>query len=1027
LSLLKNITFSHSIFFAFFLICKSVSSQELYFQQEVNYKISVKLNDEAHTLSAFEEIEYINNSENELTYLYFHLWPNAYKTNQTSLAKQLLRLGKSALHFSTPEERGFIDSLNFKANGSPLKMEYDEDEIDICKLTLNAPLKPHDTLKISTPFFVKIPDAKFSRLGHTGQAYFITQWFPKPAVYDKDGWHPMPYLDQGEFYSEFGSFEVNITLPKNYVLAATGDRINAIEEENFLNENVGRTIQRLDLGDYKEYDMGFPASSKEFKTITFRQFRVHDFAWCADKRFNVLHDQLELPNTKRIIDTWAFFTNKNFNLWKYAISYINESTYFYSYLLGDYPYNNVNAVDGTIMAGGGMEYPNITVIGDAQSAFDLDVTITHEVGHNWFYGILANNERDFPWMDEGLNSFYEMRYVRAKYPFRKLSEYLGRDSTFKILGAGKIPYWKEKETAYYLTARARQDQPINTASDDLTSFNYGCITYEKSAVAFDYLMSYMGEDNFDKAMRFYFEKFKFQHAYVSNLQKTLSHFNGTELDWFFDHIINSTDKIDYKMKRIKQLPDGSFDLKIKNKTGVIVPFNIYAYKKGKPAGVVWSNGFYGARNVGFPAVDADKFVIDGMRSIPEINRSNNYIRARGIFKRAKAPALNFLTGLENPSKRQMYFFPLVGANFYNGAMAGLVLHNYGFLQKKFEYSLFPMYSMNTKSAVGFAEAQGHFYPGNVFREINVGARAKSFAYDIYNTKYLNEASGTSFKDLYLNYYTFSPFIQFELKKKKATSPVTQYITYQNNNIFTEVADIDTSTFRTFKDTGPKKKMENYWVNSLNYDLQNKRFLNPYSLNVNLQHNDKMAKVSAEFNYGVTFSKKHELSIRAFAGAFVMGSSIDRGRYAFRSSGYNGYHDYTFGDNFIARNEYQGVGFSQFSERDGAMKVWTPLGQSTEWIAAVNIKSPRVFILPIRVFLDVATTDPRFLNNDKILWCGGVNIMLWKDIIDIYIPAAYSTDIKTVLDLNQVSFWNRIRFTLNLHKLEPRNLIKNSLF
>ncbi|MBK9283242.1 MAG: M1 family metallopeptidase [Sphingobacteriaceae bacterium] len=771
--------------------------QKVYFQQEVNYKIQVTLNDEQHALSAREEIVYINNSDNELNYIYFHLYPNAYKNNQTALGKQLLKSGKTALFYSTPQEKGYIDSLNFTVNGKSLKWEYDSIHIDICKVFLDAPLKSKDTLILKTPFYVKIPSAKFSRLGHMGQAYFITQWFPKPAVYDKEGWHAMPYLDQGEFFSEYGSFEVAITLPKNYLLASTGDRVNAIEEDNFLNENVEKTIARLELGDYKEYDMGFPPSAKEFKTIVFKQFRVHDFAWFADKRFNVLHDQFELPNTKRIVDSWVFFTNKNFHLWKDAINYINESAFFYSYLLGDYPYNHITAVDGTIMAGGGMEYPNITVIGDASDPFELDVTITHEVGHNWFYGILGSNERDKPWMDEGLNSLYELRYVRAKYPKRKLSAFLGMDSTSKILGLNKTPYWKDKETAYLFSARSNNDQPIGLTSEEFSSFNYGSIVYAKTAIVFDYLMNYMGEDNFDKAMQFYYDKFKFTHPTEADLKKTLTHFNGAELDWFFNDLINSNKKIDYKVKAIDKLSDGSYNILVKNKTRTAVPFAIYAYKEDKIKGLVWSHGFENKKQVGFPPIDADKFVIDGIQSLPEINRKNNSIRTSGLFKKTNGLRINLFTGMENPYKRQLYIIPMGGVNFYNGAMAGLIFHNYALYQKKFEYYINPFFGFKSNTPCGYAEFNYNFLPKNIFRQINIGVEAKSYGYDLYRAQAFNETFGTNYKSLNLNYYKISPFIIFEIKNKDANSNRTQTISYFNHNMFKEVQDIDADTYLTF--------------------------------------------------------------------------------------------------------------------------------------------------------------------------------------------------------------------------------------
>ncbi|MCE3227942.1 MAG: hypothetical protein K0S32_2493 [Bacteroidetes bacterium] len=1012
-------------FVAICILCQNLLAQQTYFQQEVNYKINVTLDDKVHTLRATEEIQYINNSDKGLSFIYFHLWPNAYKNNHTALAKQLLLQKNTSFYFSKPEERGYIDSLDFKVNGKSVKLEYDEHHPDICKLILNEPMRSLDTIKITTPFFVKIPDAKFSRLGHTGQAYFITQWYPKPAVFDNSGWHPMPYLDQGEFYSEFGSFDVSITLPKNYLLSATGDRIDADEEENFLNEKVGQTLERLDKGDFREKEMKFPESSKEMKTVRFKQFRVHDFAWFADKRFNVIHDQIVLPNTKRTVDTWVFFTNKNFSLWKDAISYVNESTIFYSYLNGDYPYNNVTAVDGTIMAGGGMEYPNITVIGDMDNAFELDVTIAHEVGHNWFYGILGSNERDYPAMDEGLNSFYELRYIRAKYPASKLVEYLGRDSTFKFLGANKVAYWREKETGYFYSARSNSDQPINLPAQEFTQLNYGFIVYAKTAIVFDYLMDYMGEENLDKAMQFYYEQFKFKHPSPEDLSKTLSYFSGMDLKWFTDHLITTNDKIDYKIKRVKRNSDGSYVLKIKNLTGTPTPINVYGFKNNKPHGTVWFNGFTGTKTVGFPAAEVDYFKIDGLDRMPDINRRNNRIRTTGIFKKAKPVEFRFLTQLENPSKTQIFYTPVGGANFYNGALVGLALHNISIYEKKFEYQIIPMFAFNTMNLTGFGEFNYHFYPNDAFKKITFGTKVKSFAYDYFNTSIMNENLGTRFNDLYYNYIKVAPFLQMEIKKKHETSPVNQYITFTGNNLF--IDSLDNSPLQSFAIAGPRKKQTYSFINQVEYKLYHNRVTHPFSFYVDLQNNMNMAKLSATFNQQITVGKKHYMSVRLFAGGFVGGDQGDRGPYAFRLSGHNGYNDYLFNANFVARNEFNGFGFSQFNDVDGAMKVWTPLGQTTEWIAAVNIKSPKLFILPVKVFADIGTTDGRAMLNDKYLWCAGLNITLWKDIIEVYVPLAYSSDIQNTLDLNQVDFWQRIRFTLNLHKFAPKDYLKNNLF
>ena len=206
--------------------------QSNYWQQEVNYTITVSLNDKEHSLTGFEKIEYINNSPDTLRFIWFHIWPNAYKNDKTAFSDQLLENGKTNFYFSDKEQRGYINKLDFKVNNVTAELQDHPQHIDIVKLILPTPLPPQQKITISTPFHIKLP-YNFSRGGHDGESYQVTQWYPKPAVYDKNGWHPMPYLDQGEFYSEFGSFDVSITIPKNYVVAATGE-LQSEEEKAWL-------------------------------------------------------------------------------------------------------------------------------------------------------------------------------------------------------------------------------------------------------------------------------------------------------------------------------------------------------------------------------------------------------------------------------------------------------------------------------------------------------------------------------------------------------------------------------------------------------------------------------------------------------------------------------------------------------------------------------------------------------------------------------------------------------------------------
>ena len=427
-----------------------------YFQQEVNYKIQVSLDDKLHELHGFETVEYINNSPDSLYFLYFHLWPNAYSNNQTELAKQLVNSkGKQKL-FKDPELTGFIDSLNFNVNNQSVQWHLLPGQPDICRIIPNLPIKPGDTIKITTPFHVKIPKGVTSRLGHIGESYQISQWYPKPAVYDNSGWHQMSYQDQGEFYSEFGSFDVSITLPANYIVGATGNLQNDREAEmmNLLaSDSTWQTSQ-----DSK--NIGFPPSSTQMKTLRYTEYRIHDFAWFADKRFHVLKGKVKLPNSGSVVTTWIMFTNQQAKYWKDALPYVNRSIRKFSVWNGDYPYKSFKVVQSALTAGDGMEYPGITVIGSVKDGYALDEVIAHEVAHNWFYSALGSDERRYPFMDEGITSANEVRYMQERYPEKKLWEiYVNNIKLAKFFHIDQMPVKQMRELEWLSQARDNLEQP----------------------------------------------------------------------------------------------------------------------------------------------------------------------------------------------------------------------------------------------------------------------------------------------------------------------------------------------------------------------------------------------------------------------------------------------------------------------------------------------------------------------------------------------------------------------------------------
>ncbi len=510
--------------------CHTAAFSQSYWQQQVNYRIDVTLNDITHTLDGFEKMEYTNNSPDTLHFIWIHLWPNAYRNDKTAFSEQLLINGRTDFYFSDREQRGYINRLDFKVNGSTATMEDHPQYIDIIRILLPQPLPPHQQITISTPFHVQLPE-NFSRGGHTGQSYQATQWYPKPAVYDRKGWHPLPYLDQGEFYSEFGNYHVSITVPKNYVVAATGELQEEGEKQwlqgrsNFTWEPVvhRETVKRGSTKYVKKTIQLYPYSDKEIKTLHFEQNDVHDFAWFADKRFIVQEDTL-LLHPGKIIHVAAYFLPEDQETWKNSVFYIKNAVLYRSALIGEYPYNAVSAVEAKMGFNGGMEYPTITSISPVSSATELEGTIEHEVGHNWLYGILATNERTYPWMDEGMNTYYDNRYNSWKGTNET-------ENTSKFIRKRAPSSFEEVLLASQIAEK--KDQPINTRSEYFTENNYALIAYQKAGDWMKLLEQYLGQPLFDSCMHAYFLKWGFKHPYPEDFKKVVSDISSKPTDSIF--------------------------------------------------------------------------------------------------------------------------------------------------------------------------------------------------------------------------------------------------------------------------------------------------------------------------------------------------------------------------------------------------------------------------------------------------------------------------------------------------------------
>ncbi len=996
------------------LVATLHAQEKPYFQQRVDYTIKVALNDEAHTIAGNWAMRYTNQSPDTLHYIYMHLYPNAYKNRHTALAQQLLEERNLDWWFGNKDMRGYIDSLHFSSNGQKLRLEYDKQHIDIAKIHLATPLAPNQSIDIQTPMFVKIPET-VSRLGHVEQSYQMTQWYPKPAVYDRDGWHAMPYLDQGEFFSEFGSFDVEITLPSNYVVGATGELQQNEAELQWLRERAAWT-SRQNLNKLALQPDTFPPSSANTKTLRYRADNVHDFAWFADKRFYVINDSVRLAND-HWVQVWAMFSNNDANYWKNAHLYLKRAVRFYSDVVGNYPYSHATAVQSALSAGGGMEYPMITVIGDVGGSYDLDVVIMHEVGHNWFYGILASNEREYAWLDEGMNSYVESRYINTYYPHQ--------DN-------------RQAELAYWFLARRGGDQPICTHSADATGTNYYLTAYGKPTLLFRHLEKYLGTARMDSILHQYFDTWKFRHPYPNDLRRTFEAATGEQLGWFFDDWIMTNKRVDFALRR-QRIQGDSIYITIANDGELNIPVSISSKSDtGSVLQTQWLKGLAPRRDtvICFPLTSQSQKLasveIDAFHNSTDINTNNNSpeplkVRLGGDFR--------------NPEKKRLNFLPILGGNQYDGFMLGVAAYNLPVPLRKVQYTIAPMYSFHSRNVTGFFDIQYNHFPrtNSPIERLTVGINARSFSNN-YNKNF----------DYFTKYVRLNPYIEIELPRPNERSMVRQTVRLENLIFGTETPQFEVISNPTnppvFNYTG--KKMDWRSTHRLIYGFQNKRSLNPFHILATAEYANYTAssarqhylKLSVEGNFVLQYAANYAVYARVFAGGFVWNTMPNFGAMPLQLASRN-ITDYQYDQLMWGRSEQEKWASQQINIQDGGFKTPVALssydGHSNLFITAINLKADIPVALPfginwlrIRPYFDMgyfANTEPSVGSDaTRLFYNGGLMLDIGNGVAGVYMPLMGNKEL-----MNQVkslgNMGQRISFSVNSKFFNPTKLARTIEF
>ena len=582
-----------------------------YWQQHVDYKMDVEMDVKNYQYSGDQELIYTNHSPDTLKRVFYHLFFNAFQpgsemdVRSRTIQDPDQRVG-DRISKLTPDEQGFLKvnsltqdgaTLNFKEVGTILEVE------------LKKPILPGEKTSFKMNFKGQVPlqIRRSGRNNEEGVALSMTQWYPKLAEYDFEGWHADPYIGR-EFHGVWGNFDVKINIDKNYVIGGTGYLQNP---------------QEIGHGYEKE---GSKVNPKKGDKLTwhFVAPQVHDFAWAADPEF--IHDKITAADGT---DLHFFYKNhpEIIENWKNLQSKTEEMLLYFNKHIGPYPWEQYSVIQG---GDGGMEYAMATLITGKRSFGSLVGVTGHELAHAWFQHLMATNESKHEWMDEGFTT------------------YISTLAQNEIMGENKENPLEGTYRGYIRLATSGVEQPQTTHADRYElNAAYGATAYSKGAVFLAQLGYIIGEENLQKTLKRYYHDWKFKHPTPNDFIRLAEKVSGAQLGWYLTDWTQTTNTIDYGIKEVAENADKTtvsleriglmpmpIDLKVVYTDGteelIYIPLRMMHWEKPAEGAMnrtiekdwAWAYPTYDL-TINKPKAEIRKIVIDESGLMADINRENN--------------------------------------------------------------------------------------------------------------------------------------------------------------------------------------------------------------------------------------------------------------------------------------------------------------------------------------------------------------------------------------------------------------------
>ena len=883
------------------------------------YEIKSSLHPDSNYMDIEQKIIFHNNSENKLNHLILYDWNNAYSSNDTPLSKKLYGEYNLALIKSDKKERGFTIINKISTSFSNLSWERTPENPDLIKIFLKNELEKNQKIEVDINYRLVFPNSKMHDYGYSSnKAYTIKNFLLRVTPFINGSFERDSNLNFDDQFNTSDDIFMNVTIPLKYIFHS-----NCIDSQNI-------------VGDRKIINF----NCSKLKDLSFFIYKNNEFEMIKNEHINIITNEEKIVSIKnesfKRINT---FLSENFDIYSNSKILLTKS-YFKEHSL--YPYSDIPTY---------LKVFNQNTINE--------INLFKVILRDFLRTSINFNDRKYYWIRSGMEFYYLEKYIQK---YHSDSELIGSLSNIFLIKNHQISNKKLSEIfniSQLYIKRLRLDQKISEPSNNLTRINYRLINPSKSMNAFKLLELY-DKDLIHKTFKILLND---QLSFSNNdqLKDVFKRSTNKNLDWFFDHYINFSGTLDYKIETI----DNKISILDKSKEKIQIPIPIKKEFKNDSIFNFLYLDYKDEIDLSYEN-DLKKIIIDPENLLVDINSKNNYIN---FPRKRKKTKLRFYTDIESTTENQIYYRPQLGYNFYDGLLPGFTFTNRSPISKPFTYMLSPYFGLKKNKLAGAINlSYRNFIKKNI--SLNYFLSASSFHYD------------ENFR-----YKKFTPSVLFlkrdsDIKSNKFTSLRFRYY------------------FIDRPDIGQNERTNN--VYSLSFTKANPGAKKTKSLNYNIQFSGDFIKNSITLYYRNYFSDYKQFSVRVFGGKFFK-NNVKNNQINFnihKSS------DFLLNNSLLARSETSGFLSQQYVRQEGAFKSRINPDDANDFLIVIN--TGMTIWKWVELYVDLGL----FKNKNVSLQNGydaGLRLNFIEDYLELYLPIQSSRG----FHLNEANYINDIRFVLTL--------------